>query len=167
VTLKVRHADPSLPVVAGLALASGSRAASTEMSVQPSAPMVAAVWREDAVQAPLYTDGPWVFVGIDWGGSHHQLCVVDAAGTRRRQLRLAHDVAGLAELDRELGGFGARLAVAVERAEGLLVEHLQARGHVVYPVSPRIAARARERYRAAGSKDDIFDAFVLADTPAP
>jgi len=58
------------------------------------------------VQAPLYTDGQPVFVGIDWGGSHHQLCVVDAAGTRRRQVRLAHDVAGLAELDRELGGFG-------------------------------------------------------------
>ena len=33
VTLEVRRADPSLPVVAGLALASGSRAASTEMSV--------------------------------------------------------------------------------------------------------------------------------------
>jgi hypothetical protein len=105
-----------------------------------------------------------VFVGIDWGGSHHQLCVVDAVGARRRQVRLAHDVAGLAQLDQELGQFGARLPVAVERAEGLLVEHLHARGQVVYPVSPRIAARARERYRVASSKDDVFDAFVLADT---
>src|SRR5512132_3648219 len=112
----------------------------------------------------LHADGQGVFVGIDWGGSHHQLCVVDAAGARRRQVRLAHDVAGLAELDRELAKFGARLPVAVERAEGLLVEHLQARRQVVYPVSPRIAARARERYRAASSKDDVFDAFVLADT---
>jgi transposase len=116
------------------------------------------------VQVPLPTDGQDAFVGIDWGGSHHQLCVVDAAGTRRRQTRLGHDVAGLAELDRELGQFGARLPVAVERAEGLLVEHLQTRGHLVYPVSPRIAARARERYRAASSKDDVFDAFVLADS---
>jgi transposase len=105
-----------------------------------------------------------VFVGIDWGGSHHQLCVVDAAGTRRRQVRLGHEVAGLGQLDRELAKLGGRLPVAVERAEGLLVEHLQARGHVVYPVSPRIAARARERYRTASSKDDVFDAFVLADT---
>jgi hypothetical protein len=31
-------------------------------------------------------------------------------------------------------------------------------------VSPRIAARARERYRVAPSKDDVFDAYVLADT---
>jgi transposase len=37
-------------------------------------------------------------------------------------------------------------------------------GHRVYPVSPRIAARARERYRVAPSKDDVFDAYVLADT---
>ena len=116
------------------------------------------------MQTALHADGKQVFVGIDWGASHHQLCVVDAAGARRRQVRLAHDVAGLAQLDNELGTLGAQLPVAVERAEGLLVEHLQARGHLVYPVSPRIAARARERYRTASSKDDIFDAFVLADT---
>jgi transposase len=116
------------------------------------------------VQTLLHADGTQLFVGIDWGASHHQLCAVEAVGARRRQVRLAHDVAGLAHLDHELAALGARLPVAVERAEGLLVEHLQARGHLVYPVSPRIAARARERYRTASSKDDIFDAFVLADT---
>jgi hypothetical protein len=36
-----------------------------------------------------------------------------------------------------------RLPIAVERSEGLLVEHLQAAGHPVFAVSPRIAARAR------------------------
>jgi hypothetical protein len=41
---------------------------------------------------------------------------------------------------------------------------LQAAGHLVFPVSPRIAARARERYKVASVKDDRFDAFVLADT---
>ena len=54
--------------------------------------------------------------------------------------------------------------IAVERSEGLLVEHLQAAGHSVFPVSPRISARARERYKIAAVKDDRFDAFVLADT---
>lgn len=77
---------------------------------------------------------------------------------------MTHDVAGLADLDAELARFGNRLPVAVERSEGLLVEHLQAVGHVVFPVSPRIAARARERYRVAPVKDDRFDAYVLADT---
>jgi len=104
------------------------------------------------------------FAGIDWGGSHHQLCVVDGAGRRRGELRVAHDVAGLAELDAGLARFGGQLPVAVERAEGLLVEHLQAAGHAVFPVSPRISARARERYKVAPAKDDRFDAFVLAGT---
>src|SRR5690349_5885067 len=108
-----------------------------------------------------------VFAGIDWGGDHHQLCIVDASGERLAQLRVSHDVAGLAELGRELGSFGQQLPIAVERAEGLLVEHLQAAGHAVFPVSPRISARARERYKVAAVKDDRFDAFVLADTLRP
>lgn len=109
------------------------------------------------------TAGP-IYAGIDSGGEHHQLCVVDDRGRRLSQLRVSHDVAGLAALDAELTRHGDRLPVAVERAEGLLVEHLQARGHPVFPVSPRIAARARERYRVAAVKDDRFDAFVPADT---
>jgi transposase len=80
------------------------------------------------------------------------------------QRRFDHDVAGLAELDSEMRRHGVCLPVAIERAEGLLVEHLQHRGHVVFPVSPRIAARARERYKVAPVKDDRFDAFVLADS---
>src|SRR3712207_3183876 len=105
-----------------------------------------------------------VFVGIDWGGSHHQLCAVNATGQRMRQVRLSHDVAGLDQLDAELAQLGAGLPICVERAEGLLVERLQASGHRVFPVNPRIAARARERYRVASSKDDAFDAFTLADS---
>ncbi len=105
-----------------------------------------------------------VFVGVDWGGSHHQLCAVTRTGQRLRQVRLGHDVAGLQQLDTELARLGSQLPVSLERSEGLLVEHLQARGHRVFAVNPRIAARARERYRVASSKDDVFDAFVLADT---
>lgn len=105
-----------------------------------------------------------VFAGIDWGGEHHQLCVVAPDGKRLLQLRVTHDVCGVAELDRHLHRFGDRLPIAVERSEGLLVEHLQAAGHSVFPVSPRISARARERYKVAAVKDDRFDAFVLADT---
>jgi transposase len=104
-----------------------------------------------------------VFAGIDWGGSHHQLCILDTTGKKLTQLRVTHDVAGLTRLDTELARHDA-VPVAVERSEGLLVEHLQARGHAVFPVSPRISARARERYRVAAVKDDRFDAFVLADT---
>jgi len=107
---------------------------------------------------------PTRFAGIDWGGEHHQLCVVDHQGLRLTEQWVSHDVGGLSNLQRELGRHGDRLPIAVERAEGLLVDHLQAAGHLVFPVSPRIAARARERYKVASVKDDRFDAFVLADT---
>ena len=53
--------------------------------------------------------------------------------------------------------------VANERSEGLLVETLQAIDHKVFPVSPCVSARARERYQAAAKKNDRFDAFVLGD----
>lgn len=107
----------------------------------------------------LARDWP-AFAGIDWGGREHQLCVLDPAGTRLTQQRLTHDVASLAELDTVLARHGTALPTAVERTEGLLVEHLQARGHAVFAVSPRIAARARERYRVAAVKDDRLDAFT-------
>jgi hypothetical protein len=45
----------------------------------------------------------------------------------------------------------------VERAEGLLVEHLHDRGLQVICVSPKVSARARERYRMAAAKSDAFD----------
>ena len=62
------------------------------------------------------------FAGIDWGGYEHQLCVVDGAGHKQLELRIAHDVAGLEELLLQLAKHGDRVPVALERAEGLLVE---------------------------------------------
>ena len=47
-----------------------------------------------------------VFVGVDWGGSHHQLCAVSRTGQRLRQVRLSHHVAGLQQLDTELNPLG-------------------------------------------------------------
>lgn len=68
-----------------------------------------------------------------------------------------------ADLDERLAGW-PDVKVAIERGEGLLVEHLQQQGLPVYCISPKISARARERYRLAATKSDTFDAFVLADT---
>jgi transposase len=104
-----------------------------------------------------------VFAAIDWGGTHHQLAVVDLTGRERCNQRFSHDRAGLASLLATLDEHGVR-ALALERSEGLLVDTLQAHGLTIYPVSPRVSARARERYQAAARKSDRFDAFVLADT---
>jgi hypothetical protein len=52
----------------------------------------------------------------------------------------------MAELKGQLDCFSEAVPIAVERSEGLLVEALLEWGHVVFPVSPRISARCRERY---------------------
>jgi len=106
-----------------------------------------------------------LFAGVDWGGSFHQLCVLNAAGTPVLQQSISHDVAGLALLASQLAGLCSSVAMAIERAEGLLVELLQTLPNLIlYCVSPKISARARERYRLSAAKSDLFDAFVLADT---
>lgn len=106
-----------------------------------------------------------LFAGVDWGGSFHQLCVLNREGTVLLQQRIIHDVEGLTLLAGRLAGFGPAVLVAIERAEGLLVEFLQTLpGVTLFCVSPKISARARERYRLSASKSDAFDAFVLADT---
>ncbi|TWE10492.1 IS110 family transposase [Rudaeicoccus suwonensis] len=33
-----------------------------------------------------------MFAGIDWGGTHHQICVVDHTGTIQVQRRIEHTV---------------------------------------------------------------------------
>jgi transposase len=115
-------------------------------------------------QDHLYGDQQF-FGGIDWGGSFHQLCVLNTSGTPVMQQRINHDVAGLRLLAARIADLGSAVSVAIERAEGLLVEFLHTLPTVtLYCVSPKISARARERYRLSASKSDSFDAFVLADT---
>lgn len=106
-----------------------------------------------------------VFAGVDWGGAFHQLCVLNGDSTLVVSQRIMHDVAGLATLAELLAAVDRPVLLAIERAEGLLVEFLQTLPTVtLYCVSPKISARARERYRLSASKSDTFDAFVLADT---
>src|SRR3954465_1244683 len=100
---------------------------------------------QDHLHADLLPS-PELFAGIDWGGSFHQLCVLDEQGSVLLQQRIVHDVAGLTLLTGRLAGFGAALLVTIKRAEGLLVEFLQTLPAVtLFCVSPKVSARARER----------------------
>jgi transposase len=106
-----------------------------------------------------------MFAGIDWGGHRHQLAVVDDVGQVLVNRPFPHDCDGLDRLVTELECHGGtEVPVAIEHSDGVLVERLVGAGYSVYPVGPRISARARERYQAAARKDDRFDAFMLADT---
>lgn len=114
--------------------------------------------------ATLQSESSDVFAGIDWGGSFHQLCLIDADGRTVLKQRFHHTVEGLNELCQALTTPAGQVRAAIERGEGLLVERLLALNIDLFCVSPKISARARERYRLASTKSDAFDAFVLADT---
>lgn len=103
------------------------------------------------------------YAGIDWGGAHHQLAVVDDDGRESLNDRFPHTRDGVSDLVTALTCQGPDLVgVAIERSDGIVVDSLHAACVTVFPVSPRVSARARERYQAAVRKSDRFDAFVLA-----
>jgi transposase len=105
------------------------------------------------------------FVGIDWASQTHAVCVVDEQGAVVDRFEISHDAKGLAELRRRLARLGppAELPIAIERPSGLLVDALVEAGHPVVPIHPNVVAAARPRYRAAASKSDRSDAYLLAD----
>lgn len=106
-----------------------------------------------------------LFAGLDWGGERHAVCVVDEAGKVVVHFEVKHDADGLTELLKRLGKLApvAELAVAIERPSGLVVDTLVAAGHPVVPVHPNVVKACRPRYRAAGGKNDLGDAYLLAD----
>jgi transposase len=104
--------------------------------------------------------------GLDWGAGEHGVCVVDrASGAVLARFTASHDAAGLAELIKRLAGLAppAELPIAIERPSGLLVDTLLAAGHPVVPIHPNVVKASRPRYRAAGGKSDLGDAYLLAD----
>src|SRR5207253_10072512 len=106
-----------------------------------------------------------MFVGLDWASAEHAVCVVDERGGVRAQFTAVHSATGLAGLVAQLQRFGepATLPIALERPTGLLVDTLVDAGFPVYPVHPNVVKASRARYRAAASKSDPHDAYVLAD----
>jgi transposase len=106
-----------------------------------------------------------IFVGLDWGGSSHAVCIVDAAGKILDHFAVAHDRDGLADLIARLRRYGppGTTPIAIERPSGLLVDALVEAGFAVIPVHPNVVKACRPRYRAVAAKSDSGDAYILAD----
>ena len=104
-----------------------------------------------------------VTAGIDWASEDRALSVVDARGREIGRHTVEHSAAGLRELVSVLTRAGARES-AIERPGGPVVDALLEAGITVVVISPNQVKNLRGRYGSAGSKDDRFDAFVLADT---
>jgi transposase len=105
------------------------------------------------------------FVGLDWGGERHAVCVVDESAKMVTRFEVAHDGEGLGSMLKRLAKLAppSALTVAIERPTGLVVDTLIAAGHPVVAIHPNVVKACRPRYRAAGSKNDLGDAYLLAD----
>lgn len=108
-----------------------------------------------------------VYVGIDWAHAGHQVCIAEDDGQRLTERTVAHEAAALHALVDSLmvqaGGQAEAIAVAIEVPHGVVVETLVERGVHVWAINPKQLDRFRDRFSAAGAKDDRRDARVLAD----
>lgn len=106
-----------------------------------------------------------LFVGIDWGGGSHAVCVIDTKGLVLDRFVVGHDREGLAALIRRLLKHGepGQIPIAIERPSGLLVDALVEAGLIVTPIHPNVVKACRPRYRAVSAKSDPGDAYIIAD----
>src|SRR5262249_2060218 len=95
---------------------------------------------------------------------HHDIEVMDEAGTVLATGRLPEGVAGIGQLHELLGrhlgedAAEAEVVVGIETDRGPWVAALIAAGYLVFPVNPLQASRYRERHGVSGAKSDGGDA---------
>jgi transposase len=107
------------------------------------------------------------FLGIDWGSEAHELCLLDAAGQIRGTRAVAHTAAAVHDavqwMREQTGAAPSAIAVAIETPRGVLVDTLIEVGFPVFAINPKQLDRFRDRFTAAGAKDDARDAQALGD----
>lgn len=108
-----------------------------------------------------------VFLGIDWGHSHHDACFLNAHGQVLSQLTLEHTAEGLAKLEQartQLGVSREDCRVGLETAHTLVIDFLWDQGYpVVFVIPPGAIKGARRRYRQTNAHTDESDAWLIAD----
>ena len=81
-----------------------------------------------------------VFCGIDWAEDHHDVALVDEAGTLLARQRIPDDADGYQHLLELLAHRGDDaehpIPIAIETPRGLLVACLRAAGRPIYPINP-------------------------------
>jgi transposase len=106
-----------------------------------------------------------LFTGWDWASASHAVTILDSAGEVVDRWVFAHTEQELDTMLARLASHGspAELPVAIERADGLVVDRLLAAGHPVVAIDPGAFHAARPRWGAAGAKTDPGDSDKLAD----
>ncbi len=106
-----------------------------------------------------------LLVGIDWADQVHTYCFMDEAGTILASGTIPHTAE---DLDRLIAAIRTHaigpqdVCVALETRHGPLVGALLDQGFTIYAINPKAVDRHRERFRVAGTKSDLRDAWVLA-----
>ena len=107
------------------------------------------------------------FLGIDWGSEAHALCLLDVTGRLCGTRTVAHTAVAVHNavhwVRAQTGAPPAAIAVGIETPRGALVDTVIEQGFPVFAVNPKQLDRFRDRFTAAGAKDDDRDAQVLAD----
>jgi transposase len=110
-----------------------------------------------------------LLVGDDRGEDHHDIEVMDEAGTVLAKRRLPGGAAGMTQLHELIGRLlpedaeDAGVVTGIETDRGPWVAALIAAGYTVFPVNPLQASRYRQRHGVSGAKSDGGDAHMLAD----
>jgi transposase len=107
-----------------------------------------------------------VFLGIDWGEAHHEVCLLEERGKVLGKRRVVDDLEGLRQLHELVAEHASepeQVVVGIESDRGLLVQALLAAGYQIYAINPLAASRYRERHTTSGAKSDPADAKLLAD----
>jgi transposase len=107
------------------------------------------------------------FVGIDWGKEEHQFCLLDASGHVCGARAVAHTVVAIHQalqwVRERTGAMPQAVAVGLETPHGVLVDTVMDAGFAVFALNPKQLDRFRDRFTAAGAKDDRRDAWAVAD----
>lgn len=107
------------------------------------------------------------YLGVDWGTQTHQWCLLDTDGRVVGERVVPHQTAeihaALVWVQTLTGDRPAAIAVAIETPHGVLVDTLLEQAHRVFAINPKQLDRFRDRFSAAGAKDDRRDAHALAD----
>ena len=102
------------------------------------------------------------FCALDWACDHHDVMVLDALGKQLATFRFEESAAGWTSFRERMRTYPAA-GFAVETNRGWVIERLLEADLTVFPVPPQQAKAFRARFSTSGAKDDLFDAFALAD----
>src|SRR6185295_19141519 len=107
-----------------------------------------------------------IFVGDDWAEDHHDVHLMDEAGTRLASRRLPEGLIGIGQLHELIAEHAeepGEVVIGIETERGPWVAALAAAGYLVYAINPLAVAHYRDRHHVSGAKSDASDAKLLAD----